>query len=202
MGRRSSSAVLKAMAEPGALLARPRRRRRGDFEHRSDAGAGVGARRRFGNGAAVVKRGFEGDGRTWCAARATQAPAARRLRASERRRRLRWGASALWPTFPSPSVLRPSLVRPGIMLRSVVGAQAANIMPGPVRSRAPISQACSNASVRRRGNTRRLGDRVPVGTSDGRRRGRGRNLQRLCTRRSARMRGLLCVRRRRPRSDA
>ena len=61
------------------------------------------------------------------------------------------------------------LIHPGVMLRSVVGAQAANIMPGSVRSRAPISFACSNASVRRRGNNRRLGGHVPVGTSDGRR---------------------------------
>ena len=60
--------------------------------------------------------------------------------------------------------------RPARVHASVRGQRkAANIMPGPVRSRAPISQACSNASVRRRGNARRLGDRVPVGTWDGRR---------------------------------
>ena len=95
------------------------------------------------------------------------------------------------------------LIHPGVMLRSVVGAQAAGIMPGPVRSRAPISQACSNASVRRRGNRRRFGGRVPVETSDGRRlRARPRPVSRPRTRRSARMRGLLPVRRRRPGSGS
>ncbi len=88
---------------------------------------------------------------------------------SERCRR--WATSAATPLVgiglsPAPfAVSRPPRVHASVRGQR----EAANIMPGPVRSRAPISQACSNASVRRRGNARRLGDRVPVGTSDGRR---------------------------------
>ena len=121
MGRCQSSAIFSsAPIGAGCRLARRRRRRRGDFACRSDAGAG---------------------------------PQAQRHHRSESGFALRF---------------RPS--RPPRVHASVRGQRkAANIMPGPVRSRAPISQACSNASVRRRGNTRRLGDRVPVGTWDGRR---------------------------------
>ena len=124
----------------------------------------------FGNGTLSVKRDFH-PGPRWggLSVGATEAPAARRFRMSERCRRR---ATSAWTPLvgiglsPAPfAVSRPPRVHASVRGQR----EAANIMPGPVRSRAPISQACSNASVRRRGNTRRLGDRVPVGTSDGRR---------------------------------
>ena len=121
-------------------------------------------------------------GRCQSSAIFTPAPGGAGCRLARRRRRRRgdfimsercrrWATSAATPLVgiglsPAPfAVSRPPRVHASVRGQR----EAANIMPGPVRSRAPISQACSNASVRRRGNTRRLGDRVPVGTSDGRR---------------------------------
>lgn len=112
---------LRPQLRAGSRLARRRRRWRGDFACRSDAGAGPQARRRCRSESGFALR------------------------------------------------FRPSLVHPGFMLRSVVSARLPTSCLVQCGSRAPISIACSNASVRRRGNSRRLGDRVPVGTSDGRR---------------------------------
>ncbi len=124
----------------------------------------------FGNGTLSVKRDFHlrpqvGRVVSWRDGGAGGAE----IRMSERcRRRATSAATPLVGIGLSPAPFAVS--RPPRVHASVRGQrEAANIMPGPVRSRAPISQACSNASVRRRGNTRRLGDRAPVGTSDGRR---------------------------------
>lgn len=84
----------------------------------------------------IVKHDYE-DGATsarWTS-RAPQAPGARRPHLSERfRRRANSTAGSLSVrNLGFAFRFRSSLVHPGFMLRSVVGAEAANIMPGPVR---------------------------------------------------------------------